>query len=143
MGPQKTSTQIEPFPFAAYNGRGSGCPTSPVWTIVGNNLGAFKVIQSENKCSNPKPALGRAIPFAKLPGVRTREGTILIIYLPIFASLTLEWVMLPKHRHARIRKTSPPHERYDARCFVFPKIFCQNQRGCFLFQNTCIVYIVY
>ena len=78
MGPQNTSTQIEPFPFAAYNGRGSGCPTSPVWTTVENNLGAFKIIQSRNKCSDPKPALVRAKPMLqKLPGVRTHEGTIL------------------------------------------------------------------
>ena len=28
-----------------------------------NNLGAFRVIQFQNKCSDPKLALGRAIPF--------------------------------------------------------------------------------
>ena len=38
MGSQNTFTQIEPFPFVAYNEQGSGCPTSSVWTIVGNNL---------------------------------------------------------------------------------------------------------
>ena len=30
---------------------------------MGNNLGAFRVIQSENKCSDPKLTLGRAVPF--------------------------------------------------------------------------------
>ena len=63
MGPQNTSTQIEPFLFAAYNGWGSGCLTSPTRTTVGNNLGAFRVIQFQNKCSDPKSTLGRAIPF--------------------------------------------------------------------------------
>ena len=66
MGPQNTSIQIEPFPFAAYNGRGSGYPTSPMWTTVGNNLGAFRVIQSRNKCSDPKPTLFRAKPDRRI-----------------------------------------------------------------------------
>ena len=65
MGSQNTSTQIEPFLFAAYNGRGSGCPTSPAWTTMGNNLKAFKVIQSRNKYSDPKPALDRAKPCCR------------------------------------------------------------------------------
>ena len=38
-------------------------PTSPEWTTVGNNLGAFRDIQSQNKCSDPKLALGKAVPF--------------------------------------------------------------------------------
>ena len=63
MGSQNTSIQIEPFPFVACNGWGSRYPTSLAWTTVGNNLGAFRVIQSRNKCSNPKPTLDRAIPF--------------------------------------------------------------------------------
>ena len=55
-------------------------PTSPAWTIVGNNLGAFRVIQSQNKCSDPKPALVRAIPFRELLEVGTREGTALFLF---------------------------------------------------------------
>ena len=42
MGSWNTSTQIEPFPFVACNGWGSGCPTSPTRTTVGINLGAFR-----------------------------------------------------------------------------------------------------
>ena len=30
-----------------------------------NNLGAFRVIQSRNKCSDPEPTLVRAIPFRR------------------------------------------------------------------------------
>ena len=80
MGSQNTSTQIEPFSFKTCNGWGSGCPTSLVWTIVGNNLKAFKVIPSRNKCSDPKLALGRAIPDCKIPWFRTHEGTLLFLY---------------------------------------------------------------
>ena len=65
MGSQNTFTQIEPFLFATYNGWGSRCPTSPAWTIVGKNLGAFRVIYPKNKCSDPKPTLDRVIPDCK------------------------------------------------------------------------------
>ena len=65
MGSQNTFTQIEPFSITVYNGWGLGCPTSPIWTIVGNNLGAIRVIQSRNKCSDTKSALVRAIPFRR------------------------------------------------------------------------------
>ena len=60
MGSQNTSAQIEPFPFAACNGWGSACPTSPSWMTVENNLGAFKVVQPWNSRSNPKSTLDRA-----------------------------------------------------------------------------------
>ena len=62
MGSQNTFIQIEPFPFAACNGWRSGCPTSPSWTTLGNNLGAFRNIQSRVKHSDPKPTLDRAEP---------------------------------------------------------------------------------
>ena len=65
MGSQNTFTQIEPFSFAAYNGRGSKYPISSMWTAVGNNLGAVRVIQSRNKCSDPKLGLGKAIPSGR------------------------------------------------------------------------------
>ena len=63
MGSQNSSNQIKSFSFVACNGRGLRFPTNPVWTTVENNLGAFRVIQSRNKCSDPKLALDRAISF--------------------------------------------------------------------------------
>ena len=97
MGPQNTSTQIEPFSFAAYNGRGSGCPTSPVWTTVENNLGAFRVIQPQNKCSDPKLALGRAKLDLRIPEDRTHEGTTLFpylyLYFLVFISLIYDFII--------------------------------------------------
>ena len=62
MGSWNTSTQIEPFPLVACNGWGLGCPTSPTRTIVGINLGAFRVIHPWSRYSQLEPALGRAMP---------------------------------------------------------------------------------
>ena len=43
--------------------------------------------------------------------------------------------MLPKRQDARIRKTSPPHEHYDARCFrVSENIWSKSKGGVFLFK---------
>ena len=77
MGSQTTSTQIEPFPLVACNGWGLGCPINPTRMTVGNNLGAFRVIQSRNKCNDLKPALVRAIPFHRnYPKLRHVKGHI-------------------------------------------------------------------
>ena len=82
MGSQNTSTQIEPFSLATYNEWGSGYPTSPAWTTVGNNLGAFRVIQSWNKYSDPKPTLVRAIPFRKnYPKLGYMKGHLCFLFL--------------------------------------------------------------
>ena len=82
MDSQNTSNQIKSFSFVACNGRGLRFPTSPVWTTVENNLGAFRVIQSRNKCSDPKPALDRAIPFReKYPELGHMKGCFCFHFL--------------------------------------------------------------
>ena len=71
----------EPFPFVAYNGWGSGCSTSRAQTTKGNNLGAFRYIQSQNKYSNPKPTLVRPYILWKLTGNKIHEGMPFVFVL--------------------------------------------------------------
>ena len=56
-------------------------PTSPTKTIVGINLGAFRVVHPESRYSQPKPALGRAILVREShPEIGHAKGLFVIDY---------------------------------------------------------------